>query len=385
MAGYVAGLVFLATLIAGAASVAWSVSDGRINLSASAWRLPEVMSGESAVQLAKELTKTPFPTGLADAERAGTWLLTGSLGSRVRRGCEDWLFLEDELVVHHGAAKNVQARLDAVAQVRDLLKRKGIELIVATVPDKSRVQQDQLCSVYRPDSFSDRLKQWEAGLSQRGIPHAALLAPLENIRQGAASQPFLTTDSHWTQAGANAAADALAKAIASLKIKLTPAQQYSLEHGAPEDRQGDLVRLAGIDWLPPRLLPPPDVVAPARIEQKRDGSGSNNSVKPASDADDLFGDANLPSVALLGTSFSRTSSFAPLLEKSLQTPVPNFALDGGDFWGSASKYLSSKEYRDTPPKVVIWEMPERVLQMGISAQEQAWFDHLRTGKSPQSK
>jgi alginate O-acetyltransferase complex protein AlgJ len=79
--------------------------------------------------------------------------------------------------------------------------------------------------------------------------------------------------------------------------------------------------------------------------------------------DDLFGDDNLPNIALIGTSFSRTSQFISFLEMQLNTKIGNFAIDGGDFTGSAKAYFNSPSFKDTPPKIVLWEIPERVIEM----------------------
>ena len=78
--------------------------------------------------------------------------------------------------------------------------------------------------------------------------------------------------------------------------------------------------------------------------------------------DDLFGDDNLPNVALIGTSFSRNSSFVGFLQRALSAPVGNFAKDGGEFSGAAKAYFDSPAFRQTPPQLVIWEIPERDLQ-----------------------
>jgi alginate O-acetyltransferase complex protein AlgJ len=82
--------------------------------------------------------------------------------------------------------------------------------------------------------------------------------------------------------------------------------------------------------------------------------------------DDLFGDENLPNIVLIGTSFSRTSQFIPYLEMLLHSKIGNFALDGGDYSGSAKAYFSSPSFKDTPPKLIIWEIPERVIEMDRS-------------------
>jgi len=76
----------------------------------------------------------------------------------------------------------------------------------------------------------------------------------------------------------------------------------------------------------------------------------------------LFGDAGLPNVALIGTSFSRNSNFVGFLQKALNAPVGNFSKDGGEFSGAAKAYFDSPAFKQTPPKLLIWEIPERDLQ-----------------------
>ncbi|WP_411558839.1 alginate O-acetyltransferase AlgX-related protein, partial [Pseudomonas syringae] len=78
--------------------------------------------------------------------------------------------------------------------------------------------------------------------------------------------------------------------------------------------------------------------------------------------DDLFGDSNLPNVALIGTSFSRNSGFVGFLQRELGAPIGNFAKDGGEFSGAANVYFDNPAFRQTPPKLLIWEIPERDLQ-----------------------
>lgn len=376
-ARYVAGVVFLIAIAAGAVSAVWSMASGRIVLAPEAWTWAGLLQGETARRLSIELTQAPLPAAMADAERGTSWLLAGSLGPRVRQGCGQWLFLVDELAVHPDARQNLEARLVAAGRMRTLLHGRGIELMVATVPDKSRVQHEQLCGIYRPASFAGRLKNWEEGLSQRSVAHAALLPALETLSGGDA-QPFLRVDTHWSEAGARAAAEAIAHAVGRTGVELTPPLRYAMVAGEPRAREGDLVRLAGIDWLPMALQPAPDNVVPTHfsIEEPAEQDALGGAPGSSDAADDLFGDTSLPSVALIGTSYSRTSSFLSFLETALRTPVPSFAQDGGDFWGSAKTYLASTEFRDTPPRVVIWEIPERVLQMPIVAEERTWMESL---------
>jgi alginate O-acetyltransferase complex protein AlgJ len=58
------------------------------------------------------------------------------------------------------------------------------------------------------------------------------------------------------------------------------------------------------------------------------------------------------------------AEFIPYLEMQLNTQIGNFALDGGDFSGAARAYFNSQAFKSTPPKLIIWEIPERVIEMG---------------------
>ncbi len=364
-----AGIVFLLVLCAGLVSALWSVA---VDRNEAAWTREGFMQGDVARDLAGKLAGAAVPGALADAERAVSWWVTGSLGPRVRQGCGQWLFLADELSVHAQGAQNARQRLDALTRVHDYLQRRNIELVVVTVPDKSRVQHGQLCNVYRPASLAGRLGEWEESLAQQGVRHVSLLAALETMAAEEGDSPFLRTDTHWSEAGARASAGLVAQAVHQAGVPPTPVQHYLVEKGPAQPRHGDLVRLAGLDWLPLSLQPRPDVVAPAVFTAQ-----ATSGEAPADDAD-LFGDANLPNLALIGTSYSGTSSFAAYLAAALQTQLPSFAQDGGDFWGAAKTYLESKEFRDAPARLLIWEVPERVIQMPVSPEEQAWMDALAT-------
>jgi alginate O-acetyltransferase complex protein AlgJ len=57
------------------------------------------------------------------------------------------------------------------------------------------------------------------------------------------------------------------------------------------------------------------------------------------------------------------------LEQHLGLAVANLAKDGGDFAGAAKEYLTGATFHDNPPKLVIWEIPERVIEMPLKADE----------------
>jgi alginate O-acetyltransferase complex protein AlgJ len=76
----------------------------------------------------------------------------------------------------------------------------------------------------------------------------------------------------------------------------------------------------------------------------------------------LFGDEKIP-VALVGTSYSANPlwNFAGFLEEALQTDVINAAEEGQGPFETMKTYLASAAFRDNPPELVVWEIPERYL------------------------
>jgi alginate O-acetyltransferase complex protein AlgJ len=345
-----AGGVLATFLGAGLLSCGWLLASGTLQL------MPgkpvsngEVLHGEITHRIAKELAKAPLPEYAARLERGGSWLLLGDTGPRVRQGCEQWLFISDELKINRHAQDNAHAKASEVVALRDALKARGIQLLVTVVPDKSRVAASQLCGLARPASLAQRATDWAGQLQAAGVPVLDLSSALQPLGANA----FLRLDTHWSEDGARAAAQAVAAKVASLGIQATPTRSFDIARQAAAPRPGDLVRLAGLDWLAPALQPAQEWIQASTITEH---------AQEAEGLDDLFGDDNLPNVALIGTSFSRNSNFAGFLQNALKAPVGNFAKDGGEFSGAAHAYFASTAFVQTPPKLVIWEIPERDLQ-----------------------
>jgi alginate O-acetyltransferase complex protein AlgJ len=214
--------------------------------------------------------------------------------------------------------------------------------------------------------LESRVSDWEDSLTHKGIDVVNLTATLTNAKNDA-FMPFLRTDTHWSEQGAEAAAKTVVQKIKILEVTPSPVQITRLDHRTQEIRAGDLVKLAGIDWLPQRLQPLPELAQHSNFK-----AGPIKSKLQPKRSDDLFGDENLPNIALIGTSFSRQSQFPSYLEMQLNTKIGNFALDGGDFSGSAKAYFSSPSFLDTPPKLIIWEIPERVIEMDRQRDTKIW-------------
>ncbi|MDE2427243.1 MAG: cell division protein FtsQ [Burkholderiales bacterium] len=326
-----------------------------------------LLNGESTRQFTNQLnTHFLLSKPFAKIERGITWAIAGDTGVSVRTGCPDWFFLADELTPYDDAENNASARDHIVVQVAELLKKRGIKLVMAVVPDKSRIEKSHLCGLHRPAKFDRRIDDWIAPLRAKQIEVIDLRAPLQQLE----GERYYRSDSHWNEHGANAAAQAIAQRLQELQLvdKPAAAPQASAIQSRVVDRSGDLMRVANLEGLPAWLRPSVEktqlsVVAPVTVA-----------------SDDLFGDAGLPSVVLVGTSFTRASNFVPFLSHYLGAPVANMAKDGGDFEGAAMTYLSGKTYQQEPPKVLLWEVPERMLQKTLTPSEHLWLTYLAKAK-----
>ncbi|MYZ45829.1 alginate O-acetyltransferase AlgX-related protein [Schauerella aestuarii] len=379
------GAVFMLLMMVGLATTLWATWRGHLDLFPQGVSIPTFMDGRVMQKMADSLSLAPLPAESAKLERGFSWRAIGDLGPRVRQGCPGWLFLADELRPYPHAGRDADARIQDVLAVKRELAQRKINLLVVVVPDKARIEAQQLCGVARPSSFAYRVKNWTAALAHAGIDTLDLtpvLAAVQADPQG--MRAFLRTDTHWNETGAAVAAAEIARRVNSRGINVTPRVDYTTAT-TQAARPGDLVRLAGIDWLAPQHQPQPEVAAntvfkkrdaaqpgaspvaagtPASAVQSTPSASAPSSSSGTSNdaADDLFGDDNLPTVALIGTSFSRTSNFVGFVERDLHTRIGNFAKDGGDFEGSARDYFGGPAFKETPPKLVIWEIPERVIQ-----------------------
>ncbi|WP_144155390.1 alginate O-acetyltransferase AlgX-related protein [Paraburkholderia sp. BCC1885] len=355
-AGKVVAVILMGFLFAGLIGNIWFASTTGSLLPHAVSRAG-ILDGTVSKELASRMADMPIAADAARAQRALGWLTLHDLGPRVRQGCPGWLFLRDELNVYADGDRHLATRAATVAAVQRELAGHGVALLVVVVPDKSRSEPQRLCSLDRPASLNARLHDWTSRLSGTGVP----VLDLSPALHGVPGDAFFRTDTHWTQDGAGAAAQAVAQRIRAMGVPLGSSKPgYRVTSKPPARRPGDLVRLAGLDDLPLTWQPTPEIVA------SRDYS---HEAQAASSADDLFGDADLPNIAVIGTSYSTTSDFVPQLALALGTGVGNFAREGAKFGGAARAYFASPAYAQTPPRLIVWELDERDLQSPLEVDD----------------
>jgi alginate O-acetyltransferase complex protein AlgJ len=240
-----------------------------------------------------------------------------------------------------------------------------VKLVVALVPDKARLYAQHLNNGDYPSYNKGRYQAALEGLKNNNVTTANLFAALEpTARTG---EIYYRTDTHWNQLGAMLAAKEIASVIKALKLDLKSTLFSTQANAAEEMRSGDLIRLMGMEFVPSRLRPKLDRETPEITTEKPAATTEKVSTG-------LFDDAGVP-VVLAGTSYSLRANFHGRLQEFLQTKVLNTAKDGGGFLQAMTAYLKDDAFRTSKPQVLVWEVPERMLQSPLG-DEAGWLDRV---------
>ncbi len=246
----------------------------------------------------------------------------------------------------------IDATVARVADVRRRLAAKGIVLVTPLLPDKMRLYQDQL-----PDgmAWSPEMKERYARILEKlqtaGIPtfdDDAILQAL--LKSGQAV--YYRTDQHWTQAAADATAQATADLIRSLvpQLRGEPGSGTPLGTLSNERRYGDLAE---------RFLSP---------EQRKAAGREIFTARRAVATNDLLAEAVAP-VHVTGNSMVQPYlGFPQKLSNLLDRPVSvNWKFGDVGFWSVLMEYLESEGFRKQPPQVLVWQLFEPNFHLGPDA------------------
>jgi alginate O-acetyltransferase complex protein AlgJ len=312
------------------------------------------------------------PTLIAFANTVRYQLLGGG-GDQVRTGKNDWLFLADELK-YEGPKANadssqttafaLKTRINLIAELSKRLDAQGVKLVVALVPDKARLYAQHLNLGVYPPYNQERYANAIAALNANNVTSVNLLAPMASSAQS--TQIYYRTDTHWNQTGAAIAAKQIASVVNGLKLDLKQTNFSTVSDGKNEERAGDLIRLMGLEFVPNSLRPKPDQEVKEVTRQSDPATSATQSTSSG-----LFDDAGVP-VVLVGTSYSLRANFHGRLQEFLVTKVLNSAKDGGGFLQAMTAYLKDDAFKTAKPQVLVWEIPERMLQSPIG-DEAGWM------------
>lgn len=342
--GRLPGIFLLVTLLLGL---------GAALLTPATWRWPTEGSFWRGEQTARY--ERAFNEELPFREAAiATWgVLEYTLFHEGREGVvvgeNSWLFTGEEVAFYEDAAAETARKLGFIAQVRAQLAARDVALVVALVPDKARVYQEHLGRPL-PSYTRNRYETFRQALAARGVRAPDLLTPL--LAAKTRQQVYLRTDTHWTPAGAEVAADTLAQALADADVTGLFETDYQTHTTGRTPYQGDLLSFLPLGALQDSLGPPPDRLETRQTQSVSDAGGG------------LFGAQTVPAT-LIGTSYSANPNwnFAGALQEALGAEVLNLAAEGQGPLPPMRDYLKSTELKGTPPVLVVWEIPERYLPM----------------------
>ncbi len=269
-------------------------------------------------------------------------------------GKDGWLFTNEEFLDYSDSATAFQEKVSLAIKAKEVLAEQGINFVVAVIPAKARVYPEFL-GRYKYPSYKEAVYQtFIATLKEKGISVVSLLEPLQEAKQEQAV--FLKTDTHWTPFGASIAAQTISNYIDN-QFLLPSFDSSDFETSMLGDisHKGDLLSYLPLGNFQEKLGPKFDDLAEQVTEKNESGLG-------------LFGDETIP-VTLVGTSYSANElwNFAGYLKQELGADVLNMADEGQGPVVPLETYLESQELKDNPPELVIWEVPERFLELAYSS------------------
>ncbi|UZE96307.1 alginate O-acetyltransferase [Alkalimarinus alittae] len=275
--------------------------------------------------------------------------------SGVEIGKEGWLFSSEEFKAYSADQNHTAQNLDTIKAIATQLKQQNIQLVVAVVPAKASIYPEYLGDHRPSNSASQRYLSFTQWLQAEGIHWTGFKEPMLQTKD--AQQMYLRTDTHWTPAGAKIAATQLKETIASLDAEiLGDSTQFSTSVLTSQQHEGDLMSFIPFrdyfSWMGPQ----PETIEP-QVTQI-------NSATSLDDADALlFADEPSFDITLVGTSYSANKlwNFPGALEQQLGQEILNYAEEGKGPIEPMITYLSSEDFANAPPRILIWEFPERFL------------------------
>jgi alginate O-acetyltransferase complex protein AlgJ len=279
-------------------------------------------------------------------------LLFGEGEPGVLVGTDGWLYSNEELAPVDESGRLLDAAMDLVVEVRDVLAARDIALVVALVPTKAIVYPQHLGRHRLSPALQSRYAAVLKAMRERGIQAPDLLSPLRDA--SGRLDVFLRTDTHWSPDGASVAAEALATSIRTeLDARGSPRISHTRLRGELRERRGDLLAFLPLGRLARVMGPLPDRVAEFTTVADADADDSGS---------ELFGTLAIP-VALVGTSYSAAGAwdFDGALKATVEADVLKVAEEGRGPFAPMRKYIESPALDDPRPDVVVWEIPERYL------------------------
>jgi alginate O-acetyltransferase complex protein AlgJ len=271
-------------------------------------------------------------------------------------GKNEWLFTRYEWALTSDA-KDTENSIQLLQKANKLFEKRGIALAVAIVPSKIRIHSDQLPDNKPIDGYTDgKYDHVYKALTDGGVNVVNLnKAFLASPHRSSDTPLFLKRDTHWSPAGALLAAETIKATIdatPALKKALdaTPEVKYTFAWNNRKipTRARDLVLILGKEA--PEY--PVEQVLPYKVARAAASQAS------------LTGAGDKVGITVIGSSYTNKNTLYPDgLRYTLQRDLLDISLpvDQGPWYGMQD-YLKNEAFKTNPPKLIIWEIPEREMR-----------------------
>ena len=237
-----------------------------------------------------------------------------------------------------------------LARLSEILKEKGTTLVYAPVPTKSQAMPDFLPERAKLYGYDRKLAEQSYQTIIDRLKAANILAvDLQSPMLAAESEDglFFRSDFHWTAQGSRLAAKAIADVVKAqpeyASVKKTKFKTRELDRMVSFSTLRNNLQRFCKDALP--------VVESMAYETTK--------VDQSSGTVDLFGAEAADPIALVGTSMSNAEAgnFGGFISQYSSLTLTNYAISGGNQFGSILSYMTSREFQENRPRFLIWENP----------------------------
>lgn len=322
---------------------------------ASALNREELVQGGVTARFDAEVERThPLRAAALPLVATARYLFLRQGNSGVVVGREGWLFTNEEFQHHAQDEQRLQRRLQYIERVAEVLeRRRGISLVVVVVPSKARVAAEYAPAYLESLVVHRRLPRAVAALREAQI---TVVNAAETLRP----DDFFRRDTHWRPGGARRVAERVRQAVAESDDWNGGGEfpgfgtSHRLFRGERRSLQGDLLSFVPVGVWREALGLTAEDYRPLVAEPIGADSGGAG----------LFDTPEIPLV-LVGTSYSADERFGfeSALRGALEGDLLNLAEPAGGPFQPMEAFLQGDTISEIPPRIVIWEVPERYLTL----------------------
>lgn len=320
----------------------------------------DIMQGITAKTIEKSFEeKLPIRQASIHTWTAFTSLIFHTAGKDIRIGKDGWYYTAEEFQYYPDGPREIEKKLSLIQDVSRFLAERHIPLVIALLPAKARIYPEHLYLLDFPQSKMLLYENTVRALRERGIHAPDLLPVYERYRHTALAFP--RTDTHWSPGMAAQVAEALTSYVRDIPDVSFPAVAFKTSLLPEENYLGDLPKRMVPTGIFNRWVGPfPEKLIRMRTERIQKGQ-----------SDSLFNEETIP-IVLIGTSYSAGENwnFDGALKTSFQADVLNMAVKGRGPLFPLEEFFSATDFENAPPALVIWEIPERSLEVSYDLEKE---------------